>query len=660
MKYQHLLTPLKVNNVILKNRFMETKSLPHFLQGPETFPTESVIAYYGNQARNGASIVTVKAPVEIGDRKSRPQADMQRMAWYDTNDPSVENYFSHICDIIHYYGGKASISLHNHEGITDGCISSIPEDFLQTLPKAIANKLRTRTGNKRVLTADDMKHIAEHMAAMALRFKNIGFDMCNIYMTYRASLLSCALSPIANHRTDEYGGDIAGRARLPLEVCKAIKDACGKDFLVEIQITGEEDIPGGTTIADTVEFAKLAEGLVDIIHIRASDGDLSHPTGFNSVKEEPITLKVAEAIKKSGAKVVVAPNGGYQDPDLMEKWLSEGKCDMFAMARTFICDDDFYQKVLEGRGEDVIPCVRCNKCHVPSLTGPWLSFCTVNPLQGIKHLTKRLDTPTTVKKNVAVIGGGPAGMDAAIYAAQLGHTVTLYEKSDVLGGQLIHTDYASFKWPLRDFKDYLIRQLYKNGVNVQLGVEATPDMIANGGYDAVIAAVGAVPKMPNIPGVDGEGIWNPLAVYGHEAELGKKVVVVGGSETGTETGMYLAEAGHEVTVLTRQNALATDATPIHYIESFRHAWETLEGFSYILNASTTAVTANSVTYKDKDGAEHTIECDSVVVCGGVKSLQDEALSFGGIVPQFTVIGDALKVGNVHECTRQAYAAAQNL
>jgi len=645
-----------VNNVILKNRFMETKSIPHFLQGPETYPTEPVIAYYANQARNGAAIVTIKPPTTVTDRRLKKQNDMQRMAIYDADDPSVENYFSQLCDAIHFYGSKASISFHGAEGypgltISDPSGKERISNFSPTgkpLPAA------------RAITKEEMHEMAERWARMARHYKDIGFDMCNIYMTYRASLLSCALSPATNNRTDEYGGSLENRARFPLEVCRAIKDACGPDFLVEVQLSGEELIPNGITIQDTVGFAKLAEGVVDIIHIRATDGTASHPTGFNSVKEEPVTLKVAEAIKKSGAKVVVAPNGGYQDPDLMEKWLAEGKCDMFAMARTFICDDNFYQKVLEGRGEDIIPCVRCNKCHVPSQRGPWVSICTVNPLQGIKHMVRRLETPSTGPKKVAVIGGGPAGMDAAIYATERGHQVTLFEKSDKLGGQLLHSDYPSFKWPLRDFKDYLIRQLYKHGVDVRLGVEATPELIAAGGYDAVIAATGGTAKRPNIPGADDPAVWTPLAVYGHEAELGKKVVIVGGSETGTETGMYLAENGHDVLVLTRQEALATDATPIHYIEAFSDAWEALEKFDYLTKAKTTAVTPHSVTYTDADGAEHTIDCDSVVVCGGVRPLQEEAMAFGGLTPKFIVIGDARKVGNVHECTRQAYAAAQEL
>lgn len=157
-------------------------------------------------------------------------------------------------------------------------------------------------------------------------------------------------------------------------------------------------------------------------------------------------------------------------------------------------------------------------------------------------------------------------MEAAIVAAQRGHQVILYEKNYFLGGQLRHADFASFKWPLRDFKDYLIRQVNKAGVEVLLSTEATPEMIKAKGYDAILVAVGAEPATLDIPGAHGDNVWKPIDVYVREKELGENVVVIGGSEIGVETGMYLAENGHKVTVLTRQKELATDATPIHYIE----------------------------------------------------------------------------------------------
>jgi NADPH-dependent 2,4-dienoyl-CoA reductase/sulfur reductase-like enzyme len=270
-----------------------------------------------------------------------------------------------------------------------------------------------------------------------------------------------------------------------------------------------------------------------------------------------------------------------------------------------------------------------------------------------------IDTPTTSKK-VAVIGGGPAGMEAAIVAAQRGHKVTLYEKNYFLGGQLRHADYASFKWPLRDFKDYLIRQVAKAGVEVLLSTEATPEMIKAGGYDAIMAATGAAPNIPDIPGAHGKNIWMPIDVYGHEKELGENVVVVGGSEIGVETGMYLAENGHKVTLLTRQKELATDATAIHYIEPFTEAWEALPTFSFVLEATTTAISKDKVTYTDAKGKEKSIKADSVVISGGMNPRQEEALKFYGTANQFFLIGDCDSGGSVLKCMRSAFSTASLL
>ncbi|MBP2656518.1 MAG: FAD-dependent oxidoreductase [Firmicutes bacterium] len=663
-KYSHLLSPLKIGNVILKNRMLAANALPHFLQGPETFPAEPLIMYLSNLAKNGAAIVTFADWTNRGQRESRNE-DGKRFPMFDIDDPSIQNYLSQLADAVHFYDSKLSLAIMAFEpkgysvcdipalDLSKGSDVSNLKDLVAFIPFMFEGG-----GPIKEMTEELIEEMIEDIAIRTKYYQSLGFDMCTIHMAYCGPLLARFLSPLTNKRTDKYGGSLENRARAPLAVCQRIKEVCGQDFLIEVQISGEEE--GGITIEDTIAFAKMAEGKIDILQIRAGDALTAHPTGYNSKPGDPLTLRYAEAIKKSGAKIFTAPIGGFQNLEQNEEYIASGKTDLISMGRAFICDPDYFKKACEGRGDDVVPCIRCNKCHVPSMTGPWLSVCSVNPIMGIAHKVNRMIDPPTAAKKVAVIGGGPAGMKAAIVAAERGHNVTLYEKNGYLGGQLRHADFSSSKWPIRNFKDFLVRQVKKAGVRVLMNTEATPEMIKADGYDAVLLALGAKPNIPDIPGVHGSNVRTAVTVYGDHKSLGERVVVVGGSETGTETGMYLAQSGHKVTVLTRQDRLAPDATPIHYVEMVRAAWESMENFSYIVQATTKSIADGKVTYVDASGNEKTIEADSVVLSGGMTPLQDEALKFYSSADRFFIIGDCRSVGSIQTCMRSAFSIASQL
>ncbi|MBP2643095.1 MAG: FAD-dependent oxidoreductase [Firmicutes bacterium] len=664
-KYNHLLSPIRIGNVVLKNRMIASNALPHFLQGPETFPAEPIIHHLANLAKNGAAIVTFADWTNIHQRESFNE-DGKRFPMFDSKDPSVQNYFSQLADAVHFYGSKISIAMMNFGPKGYGVCEEppMPEIAGMDMDSALQNEIhigrlmRGNTGGIKAITEEMLGDVVEEHAERAKFYQNMGFDMATIHMAYRYPLAAQFLSPIRNKRTDKYGGSLENRARFPLAICQRIKEVCGKNFLVEVLISGSED--GGVTLEDTIGFAKMSEGIIDIIQLRAGNATDSHPTGYNSVEGEHLTVQYAEAVKKSGAKVFVAPIGGFQNPDENDRYIASGKADFIGMARAFICDSEYYKKIYSGRADDIVPCIRCNKCHVPSMTGPWSSVCSVNPVIGLAHRVKQLASPTGEKLKVAVIGGGPAGMEAAIVAARRGHKVTLYEKSSYLGGQLRHADFSSFKWPLKNFKNFLARQLKKEDVKVMLNTVATPALIQEEKYNAVIAAVGAEPNIPNIPGADSTFVRTALSVYGDHASLGKRVVIVGGAETGTETGIFLAQNGHDVTVLTRQDRLASDATPIHYIECVREAWESLDNFSFITNAKTTRIEKGKVVYQDANGNEQTIETDEVVISGGMKALSNEAFSFFGTAERFFMIGDCEKVGCIQTSVRSAFGAASQL
>lgn len=252
-------------------------------------------------------------------------------------------------------------------------------------------------------------------------------------------------------------------------------------------------------------------------------------------------------------------------------------------------------------------------------------------------------------------------MEAALTAKARGHEVVLFEKEAALGGQLFHSDYISFKWPIQDYKNWLARQLIKHQVEVRLNTRATPDMITAERFDAIILALGAVPKTLNIPG--GERAYNPIQVIGHESELGHQVVVIGGAETGAETAMYLAENGHRVTLLTRQDTLAPDCDRIHYREYMLQHWGELERSGkaeLITNAYTREILPGKVIYTSADGKEYAAPYDSVVTSAGMASRQDEAIALCGAAPEFYIVGDCQRVSNLQNAVRSGYAAASHI
>ncbi len=656
-RYSHLLSPVKLGSKVLKSRFVSSNALPHFLQGPETFPSEQVITHVANCARNGAAIVTF-ADWSNPHQRSSFNEDGKRFPMYDLNDPSVENYLCQLADQVHYYGSFISLALMPFaapDPMYDVC--AVPAADTTVDPTNFRDGqvdydigMMTRGGKAaKEMSHEMIREVIETQAQKAKRYQAFGFDMVTLHFAYRATLFARFLSPLTNKRADEYGGPIENRARFMLELCARIKELCGRDFPIEIQITPEE--PGGMTLGDTIALSHLAEGYADIFQFRASNANLNHPTGYNSALHKYATLDACAAVKAAGTSILCEPIGGFQNLDDAEDAIASGKADLIGAARAFFVDPDYYRKAREGRGEDVLPCVRCNKCHVPSLTGHWNSFCTVNPELGIAHKLDKLTRPAGTPKRVAVAGGGPAGMRAALYAAERGHAVTLFEASDALGGQLKLMDAPTFKWPLVNYREYLIRQIHKSTVDVRLGTRADAEALR--GFDVVIMALGATPKKPPIPGA--EKARTVFEVFGHEAELGRRCVVIGGSESGTEAAMYLAENGHDTVVLTRQDGLALDATPIHYREIMQEFYAGLDHFGYISGAAATAIGDGYVEYSDRHGETRRIECDSVVALGGMAPKQDEALSLYDGSADFYLIGDCRQVGNLHTGSRDAYA-----
>ncbi len=658
--YPHLLSPLKVGKFILKNRMQSSNSLPHFSQGPEEYPAEATMAHFIGRARTGAAFVTFAGMDDNIENPPLPDTlDVSHFPDFDIHNPKCQNYLVEMIEAMHYTGSLVSGSLFsankkyrytNEEGVEEIIDANPPID----LGLGATSMMYQFVGDE--IPAENLYKIAKSYGQRAAFYKRLGFDAVTIHMSYRAQLPGQLLSPLSNRRTDEFGGSFEGRCRFPLLMLEEVKKAVGNDMLIEIQFSAEEP-EGGYTIEEGIEFLKLAQKYVDIVQVRSAEGDPNHPIPFE-LNPTPF-LELAGKIKAAGLDFLVSNVGGYFDPDIADKAIAEGKLDLVAMARAWISNPNYGELLYAGRKDDIVPCLRCNKCHGRGKNDIMTTCCSVNPKFGFEMVDRYVVTPPEDSKTIAIIGGGPGGMRTALYLADRGHKVTIYEKEAELGGAIKHADYIPFKWTLRDYKNYLIHQVHKKGIKVVLNTAATPEMVEDR-YDVVIAAVGAQPIVPRIPGADGANVTVATDAIMHKEKIGKNVVVIGGGEVGVETGMFLAQNGHEVTVVEMRDELAADTTVMHYRSMFSAAWEAIPTFHYVLNATAKEITADHVTYTDKDGVDHDLPADSVVLSVGMRSKSDEALSFYGTNPGFYMVGDCRKPGTIQTTNRSAYVTANNI
>lgn len=669
IRYPNLIKPLRIRGITLKNRMTAAPSTPHYLQGAEPFPTEKWIAHFSNRAKNGAAVVTINHLTAGGMAiPGVPAVDNPPMHFnaVDMYDPGCQNYLCQLVDAIHWYGGKVmaylptpDVGMRPPEGEgpkPEGEAPPPPPDGAMA-PPPMSPGADITVGN---MTEAQMDDYIREIVGYAVTLKKLGFDMFSVHSAYRRCIHAQFLSPLLNHRTDAYGGSVENRSRFTLTLYKALRKALGADVPLEIVMSVSE--PGGWTAEDTVEFAALAEGIVDILHLRGGEVDPQHPTGFTSTPENQTPYlseiaRVSHACRARGINILIGASSGFHDPDIAERALEDGDCDLICMARSWICDPEYGKKIYGGRGEDIVPCIRCNKCHGSDEDG-FRSFCSVNPWIGMEDKLGRMVTVPVCKKRIAVVGGGPAGMEAAIVCAQRGHGVTLFEKTDRLGGALCHADAADFKWPLRDFKNYLVRKTYGSGVEVALRTEATAETLA--GFDAAIVAVGAKPKTPPIPGADGANVRFAAEVFTDEETCGKRVVIIGGGEVGVEAGMLLAQKGHEVTVLCRSDKLAPKAAHSHYRSMLVNAYEALPGFRGICRARCEAIRESEVEYTAADGSRRVIPVDTVVLATGYESRAEEAMALFGVTSETVMVGDCETASHLPHAMRSAFAAASQI
>ncbi|MCK4964087.1 MAG: FAD-dependent oxidoreductase, partial [Dehalococcoidia bacterium] len=436
-----------------------------------------------------------------------------------------------------------------------------------------------------------------------------GFDAVELHCGI-GYLISRFLSPCTNKRTDEYGGSLENRMRFLLEIIASSKRKAGSDYPLLCRISADEFMEGGHTLEDTKKLIPILEGEgVHCLDVGAGWHECRTPLVHMSVPRGAFVY-LAEEIKKV-AKIPVVAAYRINDPILADKIIAEGRADLIGMGRALIVDPELPNKAREGRLEEIRPCIACGHCLDVVMLGAPLA-CAVNPQVGKE--AEYTSVPAKTPKKVFVIGGGPAGMEAAAGAAERGHQVTLFEKGDRLGGNLLLAAVPSYKWELSNLTNYLETQLRKSGAQISLNQEVTEETIAEGKPDVVVIATGAIPRIPDIPGIDGGNVVTALEVLGGNKEVGDRVVIVGGGMIGCEVAEHLAEKGKQVTILEMLERIGIDigmTTRWVIMQRLRNA-----GIRMETKAKAEKLTDKGVV-ASRDGSTEFFAADSIVVAMGL-------------------------------------------
>ena len=514
--------------------------------------------------------------------------------------------------------------------------------------------LRPRAHKPRALTVEEIHLFSSQYAEAAQRAREAGFDAVEI-MGGIGGTISRFMSPIANRRTDDYGGSFENRMRFPLEIMEKCRAAAGRDYTFLWRYSGHEFVDGGYGVEEACEIGRALE--------KSGSGWLNLQMGWHDTTVPLVTKEVpqghfvyiAEKIKNSVNIPVVT---GYRitDPEMADRIIAGGQADLIGMARALISDPELPNKAEDGRFHAINRCICCCRCldqglaqHKP------VEVCSVNARMGDEILTDI--QPASRAKKILVIGGGAAGMEAARVAALRGHRVTLWEKSNRLGGLLHYAKTPSGKWEIGYLIDYLGNQLKELKVDVVLNREADSSSIINEGADAVILATGSKPCIPRIPGIDRAGVITAMELLSGEKKAGGKVVVIGGGSIGCEIAEMLASEGKRVTVLEMLSKIGLDIGPTErfiMVSSLRE-----KGVALQVNAEATGISAAGVEAVC-DGSDRLFEADTVIIATGMQPANDLSTALAGKLPEAYSIGDCVEAKRIGEAVKDAYRVALRL
>lgn len=634
-KYPHLFSPITAGGTLFRNRIFSAPTGVSFLTHDE-FLTPEVGAYYEKKALGGAASVCISG----GGVSKRGMAYGGGMLQYDNNRGFA--YYNYVTNSITRHGCVAALEL-QHGGIHATRTGDLG---MQMYGPSEADY---KGYHSLPMTEEIIEETISDFIRGAKYAKRAGFGMVTVHGGH-GWLIHQFISPGTNKRTDQWGGSLENRLRLAREICKGIKREV-PGMVVELRISGFEG-PGGYDLDEGIRIAEGLDGYPDILHVSAGNSvfTITHPSMFDA---DGVNVRLAAAITPRMKQSKVATVGALSDPDYMEEIIASGQAHIVEMARGLIADPELPNKARTGRADDIDRCVRCFHCFSEAM-GSGQYCCTLNPQIGREEEYSTAPLPAE-KKNVVVVGGGVGGMQAALTAAKRGHKVSLYEKTDRLGGVLLCEENVPFKKHMTEYLERQARRLEKSDVEVHMNHALTPEEAEKLNADVIIAAVGSVASVPPIPGID---LTVPVTnAYENPELLGKKVAILGGGMAGTELSIYLHSLGKEAVVVEMSDALNFAGNTCHSTA----VNEQLTKLNIPVHTKTKAVeiTANSVKCETPDG-ELVIEADTIVNALGRKPLQEEASAFALCAPVFYPIGDCLSAKNVYEANRLGYNVAMDI
>ena len=645
-KYPHLCSPIKIGNVTFRNRMFAapvggTDITADCSVGPRT------PAFYEMKAKGGAASVTASELVV------HPATDASHMFHLNLTTPGNLASWTWVADAIMRHGAVPSIEL-SHSGQYAGTYL-VDKDKKKGLSQfGPSDWVRPDGIPVKALTKEQIDDIVKAYGDAATLAKRVGFQMVMVHCGH-GWLINQFLSPAFNHRTDEYGGSFENRIRFAREVLTSVRKAVGPGFPIEMRMSGSELFEGGYTLEDGVKIAQALEDLVDLIHVSAGSYQFgfftTHPSMFS---DHGCNVYLAAEIKKH-VKVPVATIGALNDPAQMEEIIASGKADVVEMTRALLADAELPNKVIAGRDEEIVRCLRCFTCMAERPT-TGTRRCTVNPLIG-RECEGMTVQPAAKSKKVLIVGGGVAGMKAAVTAAQRGHKVILCEKTDALGGILKSEQAIPFKYEMYQLSLSLGKQMEAEGVDIRLNTCVTPEMVEEIAPDAMILAVGSNPIVPPLPGMDSKNVVIVNDYYLRKDEVEDTVVVLGGGLAGCECAVHLGMDGKKVHLVEMRDTLAPDCNIRHrpilmkQVEQYVTAHTNCQGLR---------VTEEGLVCRNAEGEEVLIPGKTVVCAVGQRSNRAAVDELRGCAPWVREIGDCARVANITNAIYQGYHAALDI